>query len=63
MDSLKRPDGPSHLYTFTLTLEDTALYAGLLLAPVEAEAWFDLWAKKGPIMLFWPILGLFFGVQ
>ena len=35
VDSLKRPDGPSHLSTFALTLEDTALYAGLLLAPAE----------------------------
>ena len=35
IDSLKGPDGPSHLSTYTLTQEAMALYAGLLLAPAE----------------------------
>ena len=45
-------------------LEDAARYAGLLLAPAEGfglrpRAFFALRAKKGLIMLFWPILGHF----
>ena len=47
-----------------MLLEDTASYAGLLLAPAEGvglrpRAFFALRAKKGLIMLFWPIFGNF----
>ena len=47
-----------------MILEDTARYAGLLLAPAEAfglrpKAFFALWAKKELIMMFWPIFGHF----
>ena len=49
---------------FNKILEDTARFAGLLLAPAEgfdlwSRAFFALWAKKYRIMLFWPILGHF----
>ena len=46
-------------------LEDTARYAGLLLAPAEGfgrEFFLPLGQKKEFIMLFWLILG-HFGVQ
>ena len=47
---------------FSLLLEDTACYAGLLLAPAEGfglqpRDFLALRAKKGLIILFWPILG------
>ena len=47
-----------------VALEDTALYAGLLLAPLEGfglrpRLFFSLLAKKVLIMLFWPIFGNF----
>ena len=48
---------PKIKFTLLTSLEDTARYAGLLLAP--AEAFFALWAKKKHIMLFWLILGNF----
>ena len=43
-----------------MILEDTARYAGLLLAPAEAfglrpRAFLALRANKGLILLFWPI--------
>ena len=41
---------------YYVALEDTARYAGLLLAPAEG---FGLWAKKEPNLLFWPIFGNF----
>ena len=52
------------LNSLSLLLEDTARYAGLLLAPAEGfglrpRAFFALRAKKGLIMLFWPIFGNF----
>jgi hypothetical protein len=45
-------------------LEDTARYAGLLLAPAEGfglrpRLFFALRAKKELFMLFWPIFGNF----
>ena len=53
------------LVFFTLlTLEDTARYAGLLLAPAEGfglrpRLFFAIRAKKELFMLFWPIFGNF----
>ena len=56
----------SRLYTFLLfKLEDTARYAGLILAPAEGFGlwprlfFFALWAKKELIMLLWPIFDNF----
>ena len=51
---------------FPIKLEDTARYAGLLLAPAEGiglrpRAFFALWAKKDLFILFWPILGYLWG--
>ena len=45
-----------------MLVEDTAHYAGLLLAPAEGfdlwpRAFLALWAKKDLILLCWPILG------
>ena len=45
-------------------LEDTARYAGLLLAPAEGfglwpRLFFVIWARREPVMMFWPILGKF----
>ena len=49
-----------HLLVLT-RLEDTARYAGLLLAPAEGfgRGIFPPLGKKKLIMLFWPILGHF----
>ena len=51
-----------YLY-FNNKLEDTARYAGLLLAPAEGFSLqprlFLAFGQKRPILLFWPILGNF----
>ena len=49
---------------FNVILEDTARYAGLLLAPAEGfglrpRLFFALREKKELFMLFWPIFGDF----
>ena len=60
-----RVDGINSNYKLLLKLEDTARYAGLLLAPAEGFGlpprifFCSLGKRKEFIMLFWPILGNF----
>ena len=50
---------PRFFFALRAKLEDTAHYAGLLLAPAEGfgRGFCSLWAKKEHIMLFWRIFG------